>query len=81
MLCLTYVHGIYKSCPLLREETMPAVSVVNTRFRLCTNLVLRPMIVVFGLGTRLFVRMRPSQLTATTECCELLLLTGVNLKL
>ena len=34
---------------------MPAVRVVN---HLCTSLVPRPMIVVFGLGTRLHVRMR-----------------------
>ena len=37
---------------------MPAVSVVNSRFRLCTSLIPRPMIVAFDLGTRLHVRMR-----------------------
>ena len=37
---------------------MPAMRVVNSRFHLCTSLVLRPMIVVFGLGTRLHVHMR-----------------------
>ena len=37
---------------------MPAVRVVNTRFHWCTSLLLRPMIVVFGLGTGLHVRMR-----------------------
>ena len=31
--------------------------VVNSRFRSCTSLVPRLMIVVFGLGTRLHVRM------------------------
>ena len=39
------------------EETVPAVRVVNSGFRLCTSLIPRPMIVVFGLGTRLHVRM------------------------
>ena len=39
------------------EETSPAVSMVNSRFHLCTSLVPRPMIVVFGLGTRLHVCM------------------------
>ena len=37
---------------------MPAVRVVNTRIHWCTSLVLRPMIVVFGLGMRLHVCMR-----------------------
>ena len=67
------------------EETVPPMRVVNSRFRLCTSLVPRPMSVVFGLGTRLHVRMRtklengiPSQRTVTTECCEW---TRVNLKL
>ena len=40
---------------LLREETVPAVRKVNSRFCLCTSLVLRPM---FGLGTRLRVHTR-----------------------
>ena len=39
-------------------ETVPAVRVVNSRFRLCTSVVPRPMSVVFGLGMRLRVRMR-----------------------
>ena len=38
--------------------TRLAVHVVNSRSRLRSNLVPRPMIVVFGLGTRLHVRMR-----------------------
>ena len=37
---------------ILREETVPAVHVVNPGFHLCISLVHRPMIVVFGLGTR-----------------------------
>ena len=37
---------------------MPAVRLVSSRFRSCTNLTLRPTIVVFGLGIRLHVRMR-----------------------
>ena len=37
---------------------MPVERVVNSRFRfVCTSLVPRPMIVVFGFGTRLHVRM------------------------
>ena len=36
---------------------MPAVRIVNSRFRLWTSLVPRAMIVVFGLGTRLHVHM------------------------
>ena len=41
---------------LLREETAPAV--LNSRFYVCTSLAPRPMTVVFGLGTRLRVRVR-----------------------
>ena len=51
---LTYVVLI-NLAHYLREET---VRVVNSRFRLCTSLVPRSMIVVFDLGTRLHVRMR-----------------------
>ena len=36
---------------------VPAACVVNSRFRSCTSLVPRQMIMVFGLGTRLHVRM------------------------
>ena len=57
MNAVPYLCGVHKPCPLLREETVPAVHVVNPRFRLCDSLVPRPMIVVFGLGTRLHVRM------------------------
>ena len=35
---------------------MPAV--LNSRFHVCSSLAPRPMTVVFGLGTRLRVRMR-----------------------
>ena len=41
---------------VLREETVPAV--LNSRFHVCTSHAPRPMTVVFGLGTRLRVRMR-----------------------
>ena len=51
----TYVSGVHKPCPLLREETVPAA---RSLFRLSTSVVPRPMSVVFGLGTRLRVRMR-----------------------
>ena len=57
MQCFTYVCGVHKPCPLLREETVPAMHVVNSRFRLCTSVVPRQMSVVFGLGTRLHVCM------------------------
>ena len=33
------------------------IRMVNSRFRLCTSVVPSPMSVVFGLGTRLYVRM------------------------
>ena len=39
-----------------REDTVPAV--LNSRFLVCTSLAPRPMNLVFGLGTRLFARMR-----------------------
>ena len=41
---------------VLREETVPAV--LNSRFHVCTSHAPGPMTVVFGLGTRLRVRMR-----------------------
>ena len=40
------------------EKTVPAMRTARWRFRLCTSLASRPMTVVFGLGTRLRVRMR-----------------------
>ena len=46
----------HKPRQLLREETVPAV--LNSRFHVCSSLAPRPMTVVFGLGTRLRVRMR-----------------------
>ena len=54
-----YLCGVDKPCPLLREETVPAVRVWSTssRFRLRTSLIPRSMIVLFGLGTRLHVCM------------------------
>ena len=51
------------------------------------TLVPRPMIVVFGLGTRLYVRMRTKSENGVLrngqqpQCCKCLLLTRVNLKL
>ena len=39
-------------------ETVPATRTARGPFRLCTSLASRPMTVVFGLGTRLRVRMR-----------------------
>ena len=54
----SYLHGVHKPCPLLREEAVLAVRVVNLRFRLCTSLATRPMIVASDLGTRLHVRIR-----------------------
>ena len=57
-----YLCGVHKLCLLQREETMPAVHVVNSTISLvCTSLVPRLMIVVFGLGTRVLVRMRTQQ--------------------
>ena len=60
-------------------------AVVNSQFHFCTNLIPRPMILVFGLGTRLYVqcvqiwKWRTSQRTANRDCCEWFL--RVNLKL
>ena len=45
----------HKPCPLLREEIVLAVSWST---HVCTSLTPRPMTVVFGLETRLHVRMR-----------------------
>ena len=39
-------------------KTVPATHTARGPFRLCTSLASRPMTVVFGLGTRLRVRMR-----------------------
>ena len=53
---------------------------------LVTSLVLRPMIVVFGLGTRLHVHMHTTLENGVLrngqqpECCEWLLSTKVKLK-
>ena len=54
---LTYVVFI-KLTQYFVKRPVPAVRVVNSRFRLCTSLVPRPTIVAFDLGTRLHVRMR-----------------------
>ena len=61
---LTYVVLI-NPAPLLREETVLAKCVVNSQFRSCTSLISRQVIVVFGLGTRLYMRMRTNQKMAS----------------
>ena len=40
------------------EKSVLAMRTARWPFRLCTSLASRPMTVVFGLGTRLRVRMR-----------------------
>ena len=75
----SYMCGVHKPCPLLREETVPAMCVVNSQSRLCTSLVPRPMIVVFGLGTRLHMCMCTTLENGVLrngqqlQCCEWLL--------
>ena len=54
---LTYVVFI-KLTHYFVKRPVPAVRVVDSRFRLCTSLVPRPTIVAFELGTRLHVHMR-----------------------
>ena len=49
-------YGISLGNYLVQEETVPAV--LNSRFHVCTSLTPIPMTVVFGLGTKLRVRMR-----------------------
>ena len=51
------MHSISLNWPLLREER-EETALVNPRFHVCTSLAPRPMTVVFGLRTRLRVRMR-----------------------
>ena len=53
----SYLCGVHKPCLLIWEEIVPSRAVVNSWFRFCTSLVLRPMSVVFGLGMRLHVHM------------------------
>ena len=55
MQCLTSVVFI-NLVQYYEKETVPAMC-FNSRSRLYNSLVLRPMILVFGLGTRLYVRM------------------------
>ena len=50
------LHLFHTTMLQRREEIVLAV--FNSRFHVCTSLALRPMTVVFGLGTRLCVRMR-----------------------
>ena len=67
-------------------KTVPAMRTGNWPFRLCTSLASRLMIVVFGLGTRLRVRMRTKLENGVLsngqqpQCCKRLLLARVNLK-
>ena len=75
------ICGVHKPCPLPREETMPTVHVVTSRFRLCTSLVPRPMSMVFGPGTRLHVmwaciqhQKMASFAMDSNQCCEWLLI-------
>ena len=53
MQCPTY--GISTGNYLVQEETVPAA--LNSRFHMCTSLAPIPLTVVFGLETRLRVRM------------------------
>ena len=54
---MPYLCSVHKPCPLLWEETVPAMHMVNSLFCLCTSLSPGPMIVVFGLEMGLYVRM------------------------
>ena len=40
-----------------KRPCQPYAALVNLSFHLCTSLAATPMIIVFGLGTRLCVRM------------------------
>ena len=80
MQCLN-LCDVHKPCPLLREETMPALHVINLRFCLCTSLVLRQMIVVFGLGMRLYVHVHTKLENGVLHNGQQLLSTRVNLRL
>ena len=55
---LTYVVFISLAQCRREEKTVTAKHTARWRFRVCTSLASRPMTVVFGLGTRLRVRMR-----------------------
>ena len=50
------LSNYYGKRPCQPYSTVPAV--LNSRFHVCSSLAPRPMTVVFGLGTRLRVRMR-----------------------
>ena len=55
---LTYVVFISLANYYRKKPCQPCVMLlVNSRFRSCTCLAHKPMTVVFGLGTRLHVRM------------------------
>ena len=55
---LTYVVFISLAQCRREEKTVTAMRTARWLFRLCSSLASRPMTVVFGLGTRLCVRMR-----------------------
>ena len=84
---LTYV--VFISLAQSREgKDRASKRTARWRFRLCTSLASRSMTMVFGLGTRLRVRMRTKLENGVLSngqqprgCCEWLLLTRVNLKL
>ena len=66
----------------------PAVRVVHSRFRSCTSLVPKQCDRGIWPGNETTCahaynirKWRPAQRTATTECCEWLLSTRVNLRL
>ena len=52
---LTYV--VFTNLAHYYGKRLKTMHVVNSRFCLCTSLIPRPMIMVFGLGARLHVHM------------------------
>ena len=66
-----YLRGVHEPFPQPREETVPVdESCWSTRaqFHACTSLIPKPTTVVFGLGTRLDVRMRTRLKMASFAC-------------
>ena len=49
------VHSISLGHYYWKRPYQPYAALVNPRFHVCTSLAPRPMTVVFGLGTRLYV--------------------------
>ena len=54
---LTYMVFITTTEKTVPADGSRACCLLNSRFRLCTSLAPRPMTVVFGLGTKICVRM------------------------